>query len=408
VIDDLAEARQRDANDPCGQFRARFSLPEDVVYLDGNSLGALPVATKAVLDDAVARQWGRDLVTSWNRNGWMDVPQRIGDRIASLIGAKPGEVIVTDSVSINIFKLLTALIRLRPGRRTILSEAGNFPTDAYVASGVADMLGLNLRLAERDGVLAALDDDCVALLLTHVHYRTGARFDMAAVNAAAVERGIPVIWDLSHSVGAIPLNLHEMGSEYAVGCGYKYLNGGPGAPGFVYVAGSKQAVLRPALQGWMGHHAPFDFTDEFFPGQGMQRFRTGTPPILSMLALESGIAAFDGVDMAALWRKSVELFTYFATLMTKNCPEFRLVTPADPMQRGSHISFAHRDGWPINNALIARGVIGDYRHPDILRFGLSPLYTGFADVWRAVDALADIMRSGEWRRPEFSVQSAVT
>ena len=402
------EARVLDAADSLAQLRERFVIPDGVSYLDGNSLGVMPKAAKAVMDDAVNRQWGHDLIRSWNDNDWIDAPQRIGGKIAPLIGAQADEVIVADSVSVNIFKLLTALLRKHPGRGKFVTEAGNFPTDAHVAAGAAEFAGVDLRLLPRDEIMGALDDDTAALLLTHVHYKTGEKFDMVAVNAAAKQYDIPVLWDLSHSTGAVPLDLKQDGGEYAVGCGYKYLNGGPGAPAFVYVAKEQQDDFRTPLQGWMGHKAPFDFEDKYTPGKGMDRFLVGTPPVLSLLALETGIDAFEDVAMDALWEKSQKLFDFLTAQMDEHCPELELITPQYPDLRGSHASYAHPDAWPINNALIAQGVIGDFRTPDVLRLGLTPLYTSFEDIARAVTILSDIMNSEEWRKPEYAAKSKVT
>ncbi len=404
----LMDAKARDANDPLAGWRDQFVLPEGVIYLDGNSLGALPQSTSAIMHDAVERQWGNDLIRSWNSNDWIGAPQRIGDKIAPLIGAAAGEVIVADSVSVNIFKLLTALTKHRPGATHILSEAGNFPTDAHVAAGVAEIVGLQLELLPRADIMAAIEAETAVLLLTHVHYKTGERYDMAAMTAAAVAKGVPFIWDLSHSTGAVPLDLPASGAHYAVGCGYKYLNGGPGAPAFVYVASDKQADLRSPLQGWMGHKRPFAFEDGYEPGEGLDRMLVGTAPILSMLALEAGVDIMAEAQMGAVWQKSQALFAYMAQLMAARCPGLERVTPADPDLRGSHISFSHPDAWPINNALIARGVIGDFRAPDILRFGLTPLYIGYADIWHAVDILTDIIDDNEWRKPQYNEMAKVT
>ncbi|WP_164116203.1 kynureninase [Sphingorhabdus sp. Alg239-R122] len=404
----LEEARARDAADPLGQWRKHFELPKDVTYLDGNSLGPLPRKAKSVMQDAVERQWGHDLIRSWNSNDWIGAPQRIGGKIAGLIGAAAGEVIVADSVSVNIFKLITAIVRQRGGTTHIISETGNFPTDAHVAAGAADILGLELKLLPRDEIVSAIADDTAMLLLTHVHYKTGTRFDMAAVTAAAKAKGVPVIWDLSHSTGAVPLDLPRDGAQYAVGCGYKYLNGGPGAPAFIYVAKDHQEALRSPLQGWMGHKRPFAFEDAYEPASGLDRMLVGTPSILSMLAMEAGVDIMADADMQALWEKSQALFDYMAGLMAARCPQFQMVSPTDAAERGSHISFAHEHAWPINNALIAHGVIGDFRAPDILRLGLTPLYLGFEDIWRTVDILGGIMDSDEWQKPQYSEAAKVT
>lgn len=404
----LEDAQALDAADHLRTFRDRFAMPDGVIYLDGNSLGAMPRDTVELMQDAVERQWGYDLIRSWNSNDWIGAPGRVGGKIATLLGAQPDEVIVADSTSVNIFKLLVALAEGREGATHILSEAGNFPTDAHIADGAARLTGLDLKLLDRDAVVDAIAPDTAVLLLTHVHYKSGARWDMSAVTAAARAKGVPVIWDLSHSTGAVPLDLHSAGADYAVGCGYKYLNGGPGAPAFLYVAKDKQTDLRSPLQGWMGHAAPFAFTDPYEAGPGMNRFLCGTAPMLSLLALEGGVESFAGSSVDILWAKSQKLFDLFAEQMAARCPEFRLITPTNAAQRGSHISFAHPDAWPINNALIERGVIGDFRAPDVLRLGLTPLYLGFADVWRAVDILADIMATGVWQDERHQARKAVT
>lgn len=403
----LSEVRALDASDPLGFARTRFQLPDGLVYLDGNSLGVLPKETETRQRHVVTHEWGERLIRSWNEAGWIDAPARVGAKLAPLIGARPHEVIVADSTSVNLFKLLVAAARLSK-RPTLLSEAGNFHTDLHVAAGVADVLGLRLEVAPREEIEARVGADTNLLLLTHVHYKTAERFDMAAVTERARAAGAPVLWDLSHSVGAVPLDLNGAGAELAVGCGYKYLNGGPGAPAFLYVAEHLQEALRSPLQGWMGHAEPFAFTDDYRPGAGMMRFLAGTPPILSLAALESGIASFEGVTMEQLWAKSVRLWDLFARLMAVRVPELRLVSPLEPQRRGSHISFAHPHAYEICQALIADQVIGDFRAPDVLRFGLTPLYLRYEDVWVAVDRLANVMAGERWREPRFSVRAAVT
>jgi kynureninase len=402
------EARALDAADTLRAFRDRFHLPEGVIYLDGNSLGALPKAAVARQQEVVAKEWGNSLIRSWNEHDWIGAPQRIGARIAPLIGAMPHEVIVADSVTVNIFKLLTAAAPLAPERRTILSEAGNFHTDLHVASGAADLLGMELRVAERGRLDEEIGPDTNLLLLTHVHYKAGFRFDMAEVTARAKALGATTLWDLSHSVGAVPLHLNRDGAELAVGCGYKYLNGGPGAPAFLYVAEHLQERLRPALRGWMGHAAPFAFTDYYEPAPGISRFLAGTPPMLSLLALESGVESFAGTDMETIWAKSVALFDLFARLAEERCPELQCISPREPERRGSHISFRHAHAFEICQAMIADGVIGDFRAPDVIRFGLTPLYLGHEDVVEAVERMTAILDSGRWREPRFAVRGKVT
>ncbi|MFN3944755.1 MAG: kynureninase [Allosphingosinicella sp.] len=401
------EARALDREDPLRELRARFDLPDGLIYLDGNSLGALPRAAVARQQEVVTREWGTSLIRSWNDHGWIDAPARVGAKIAPLIGAGPHEVIVTDSTSVNLFKLLAAAARLSD-RRVILTESGNFHTDLHIAAGVAELMGFELRVVARDAVEVAIGPDVALLLLTHVHYKSGARWDMAALTARATAAGVRTVWDLSHSAGAVPLDLNGAGAELAVGCGYKYLNGGPGAPAFLYVAEHLQESLANPLSGWMGHAEPFAFTDDYRPAPGIARFLTGTPTILGLAALESGVESFAGVSMEALWAKSVALVDLFARLAAERCPELACVTPMDPEARGSHISFAHPHAFEICQALIADGVIGDFRAPDIVRFGITPLYVGHEDVWRAVDILADILATGRWRDPRFAVRGKVT
>lgn len=403
-----ADARARDATDPLRACQDRFHLPDGIIYLDGNSLGALPKAAVNRLNEVIVEEWGSELIRSWNSRDWINAPSRLGARIAGLIGARPHEVIVADSTSVNLFKLLSAALPLSPDRPVLLSEPGNFHTDLHVASGLAETLPIRLETVPRGDIAGRLAEDVNLLLLTHVHYKTAERFDMAGLTAAAADKGIRTLWDLSHSTGAVPLALNRDGVELAVGCTYKYLNGGPGAPAFLYVAEHMQDRLMPVLRGWMGHAAPFAFTDDYRPAPGIRRFLTGTPPMLSLLGLEAGLAAFDGVTMDGLWAKSVQLFDLFAALAAERCPELTCVSPADPVRRGSHISFAHEHAFEICQALIARGVIGDFRAPDIVRFGLTPLYLGHEDVWRAVDILADILARESWRDPQYAVRGAVT
>jgi kynureninase len=371
----------------------------------------LPATSVRKIEDVVLHQWGNSLIRSWNDHGWIDAPQRIGAKIARLIGAKPHEVIVADSVTVNLFKLITAAGRLAPDRPVLLSEAGNFHTDLHVASGAVEAVpGMRLEVVERNGVEAAIGPETNLLLLTHVHYKSAARFDMAAVTERARAAGARTIWDLSHSAGAVPLHLNADGAELAVGCGYKYLNGGPGAPAFLYVAEHLQEELAPILRGWMGHAAPFAFTDHYEPAPGIARFLAGTPPILSMSALECGVESFNGVSMETLWAKAVALFDLFARLAEERCAQHGLqrISPPEPEWRGSHISFRHPHAFELCQALIADGVIGDFRAPDVVRFGITPLYLGHEDVWAAVERMAVILETGRWRDPHFAVRGKVT
>jgi kynureninase len=401
-------ARALDAADPLRSFRDRFVLPEGIVYLDGNSLGALPRATIQRQREAVEEEWGEELIRSWNSRGWIDAPQRVGAKVARLIGAQPHEVIVADSTSVNLFKLIVAAAALSPGRKQLLSEAGNFHTDLHIADGAAELAGLRLDIVGRDDLDAAMGAETNLLLLTHVHYKAGFRFGMAEVTARAKSAGATTIWDLSHSAGAVPLALNRDGAELAVGCGYKYLNGGPGAPAFLYVAEALQERLVSPIRGWMGHAEPFAFTDGYTPAPGIARFLAGTPPILSLAALESGVDSFAGTEMEALWAKAVALFDLFAALAAERCSDLACISPLDPDRRGSHISFRHPHAFELCQALIAEGVIGDFRSPDVVRFGLTPLYLGYEDVWRAVEIIADVLDSGRWQDPKFALRGKVT
>jgi kynureninase len=400
------EARALDAADPLRPFRDRFALPQGVIYLDGNSLGPLPRATAPALGDMIERQWGERLIRSWNE-GWIEAPRRIGGKIAGLIGAGADEVIVADSTSANLFKLIVAALRLDPSRNVVVSELGNFPTDLHIAEGAVGCVpGAVLKAVPRDAIDAALGDDTALLLLTHVHYKTAERFDMAAWSARAHAVGALVLWDLSHSAGAVPVDLNGAGADLAVGCGYKYLNGGPGAPAFLHVNTKWQDRLANPLSGWMGHAAPFAFEDGYRPAAGMTRWLAGTPPMLGLAGLEAGVDLMLEADPGHLQAKSAGLFDTFAAIGATLGLEG--VSPADPGLRGSHISFRHPQAHALCQALIARGVIGDFRDPDILRFGLTPLYLGFEDVVRAGAILRDILATGAHLDPEFSKRHAVT
>lgn len=402
----LAEAEALDRADPLAPLRARFAAPDGVIYLDGNSLGMLPNATISANADMVTRQWGNRLIRSWNE-GWIDAPMRVGAMVAPLIGARSDEVIACDSTSINLFKLIVAVLRHDPKRRVVLSEAGNFPTDLHIAAGaVACVAGAELRVVPRGDVKAALGDDVALLLLTHVHYKGGARFAMAEWTARAHDAGALMLWDLSHSAGAVAVDLNADRADLAVGCGYKYLNGGPGAPAFLFVAERWQELLENPLSGWMGHAEPFGFSDDYTPAAGMKRWLTGTPPMLALGALEAGLAMWEGVDMAAVEAKSAALFEIL--LAAGERAGLSCVTPRDPAERGSHISFHHVEAYAIVQALIARGVIGDFRDPDVARFGLTPLTQSYADVWRAGEALVDVMATRDWDQRLFRARAAVT
>jgi kynureninase len=406
----LADIRALDAADPLAGFRARFTLPDGVIYLDGNSLGALPVDVPARMEDVIRREWGEDLIRSWNTNDWINAPGRLGAKIARLIGAGDDEVIAGESTSVNIFKALCACIQLSAGRSIILSEVGNFPTDAYMMEGIAAFSGGRIRqsLVAREAIEDALTEDVAALLLTHTHYKSGQLHDMAALTRKAHAKGIPVIWDLSHSAGAMPVSLNACEADFAVGCGYKYLNGGPGAPAFLFAAKRHHDKIFPVLSGWLGHARPFAFDDGYEAAPGIDRFQCGTPGILGMAALEVGLDIMLEADMDDVRAKSQALGDLFIELVEGRLDGFELRSPRNAAERGSQVSIAHPDGYAIMQALIARGVIGDFRAPDILRFGFTPLYVSHEDVWTAVDTLAGVMQSGEWRQERFSVRSAVT
>jgi kynureninase len=403
------EAKQLDASDPLAFARERFRIPEDVIYLDGNSLGALPVVASAALKLTAERQWGEDLIASWNKHDWIDWPTQIAAKLAPIVGAKANELLIADSTSVCLFKLLAAAVATRPGKRTMLTQQANFPTDLYVAQGLAQMLGLELRTVPASEVMAAIDENTAVVTLTHVDYRSASIHDMRAINQAAHAAGALTVWDLSHSAGAIEVDLDGTGCDLALGCGYKYLNGGPGAPAFIYVAERLQDELANPLQGWMGHAEPFAFVDDYRPANGILKFLTGTPSILALAALDAGLATFDGISMADLEAKSRKLSYLFVSEVEARCgSEVRLASPRDPAQRGSHVVFAHPEGYAVMQALIARNVIGDFRAPDLMRFGFTPLYTRFTDVVRAAEILGDILSSREWDQPRFKQRAKVT
>jgi kynureninase len=437
------DCARRDAHDPLRGLREQFMLPDGVVYVDGNSLGALPRATAARVAAAVQAEWGEGLIRSWNDAGWITLPQRVGDRIGALVGARPGECVAADSTSVNLFKVLSAAARIvqadeqgdLPVRRVIVSERQNFPTDLYIAEGLCSELGWTLELLEPPAIAERLrrgrGDDVAILMLTQVNYRTGALHDMAAMTALARSAGALTVWDLAHSAGALEVDLHGAGADFAIGCGYKFLNGGPGAPAFVWVHPRHAERFWQPLSGWMGHAAPFAFQPGYVPAPGISRFLCGTPAVLSLAALECGVdtlhAAAPLGGMAALRAKSVALTELFIALVDERCAAhgFELASPREAARRGSQVSLVHRPadgaghGYAIMQALIARGVIGDFRAgapadrhgpalPDILRFGFTPLYLRFADVFDAVEHLVQVMASGEYREERFNRRSLVT
>ena len=401
-----------DAQDPLRGLRARFRLPRGVIYLDGNSLGALPAAAPARLAKVIGQEWGEGLIRSWNTAGWVDAPRRVGDKIGRLIGARAGETIVADSTTVNLFKLLGMALKLRPGRRVILSDRRNFPTDLYVAEGLIELLGgkHELRLAEPEQMEAAISEDVAVVMLSHVNFSSGAMYDMGRVTGAAHRQGALMLWDLAHSAGAMPLELSACGADFAVGCGYKYLNGGPGAPAFLYIAQRQQAQVQTPLAGWFGHARPFAFETRYAPAPGIEQGLVGTPPMLSLAALETGVDILLEADLQQLREKSVRMTELFIALAGQELAGhgFELASPRDSAQRGSQICLSHAKAWPICQALIAQGVIGDFRAPDILRFGFTPLYLGYAEVWDAVALLKKMMQEHGWNRPEFHQRAKVT
>jgi kynureninase len=399
-----------DAADPLGPKRGAFELPPDVVYLDGNSLGPPPRLARERVQQLLDREWGTGLVRSWNDAGWIEAPLRVGEKIARLIGAAPGEVVVADSTTVNVFKLLSAALALRAGRRVIVMREGEFPTDGYVTQGLAAMTGAELRCVAATDLEVALDADVAAFCVSHVDYRTGEMLDLHRLTDAAHRVGALAMWDLCHSAGAVPLDLTAAGVDLAVGCGYKYLNGGPGAPAFCMVATSHHERLQQPLSGWMGHAAPFAFEQGYRPGTGITRLLSGTPAVLGIAGLEAGVDAWQGVDMVAVRAKSLALAELCVTLVDQRCSGLgiEVVTPREAARRGSQVSLRFADAYPLGRALIARGVIGDFRPPDILRVGLTPLYMRYVDIYDAVEAIHDVLTSGVWRRPEYAVRTVVT
>ena len=410
----LMDARNRDRRDPLASKREAFVLPDDVIYLDGNSLGPLPRNAAGQISSTITKDWGERLIRSWNDAGWIDLPRAIGAKIAPLIGASPHNVVMADSTSVNLFKVLSAACALQPGRTKIITERQNFPTDNYIAEGVIAQLNQGHSLHHTDtpeDLIDALDDDVAVVYLTHINYRNGRMLDMAALTKAAHAHGALIIWDLAHSTGAVPLSLTETGVDFAVGCTYKYLNGGPGAPAFLYVADKHLGQTFQPLSGWFAHKSPFDFDPAYVPAETINQFLCGTPPILSAVALDAALDVWQDVDLSMLREKSLALTDYFIDLVEARCAGkgLTLITPREHSLRGSHVSFTHPDGgYAIISALIADGVIGDFRAPDVMRFGFTPLYTTFSDVWLAVDKLAAILENNTWDQPKFHARKAVT
>ena len=390
--------------------RAMFHLPKGLIYLDGNSLGPLPRTAAARVARTITHEWGEMLITGWNKAGWMDQPRAIGDRIARLIGAEPGHVVMGDTLSIKVYQALASCLQMNPSRRVILSDTGNFPSDLYMAQGLCQTLGPGyvLKTVAPEDVADAIDDTIAVLMITEVDYRTGRKHDMAALTARAHATGALTVWDLAHSAGALPVDLAGCGADFAVGCSYKFLNSGPGGPAFIYVAPRHANAVLPALSGWLGHAAPFDFDQTYTPGPGIDRMRVGTPPVLQLAALEASLDIWDLVDMQDLRAASLDLSDQFIQGVKAACPQLELATPRDRAMRGSQVAFRHNDGYAIMQALIAGGVIGDFRAPDILRFGITPLFINADDVAAAIGRLAEVMDGALWDRPEYKFRAKVT
>ncbi|WP_421696030.1 kynureninase [Aestuariivirga sp.] len=401
-----------DARDPLAGKRAAFLIPEGLIYLDGNSLGVLPKAVPARVMEVTEQQWGTTLIKSWNEHGWFDLTRKVGDRIARLVGAPPASVIAGDTISVNLFKLLGAAAKLNPSRRVILSDSGNFPSDLYVAQGFRDLMddGYELKVVAPDEVMDAINGKVAFTMITEVDYRTARLHDMKAVTAKAHAHGALTIWDLAHSAGATPVDLTGSGADFALGCTYKYLNGGPGAPAFLYVRPDLQDKVQPPLSGWWGHAAPFAFDLDYRPAPGIIRNQCGTQPILSLAALDAALDVWDDVEMSAIRAKSLALCKTFIDLVEQRCAAHgvKVAGPRSMELRGSHVSIHHGQGYAVMQALIAANVVGDFRSPDMMRFGFTPLYTSFADVWDAVDILARILDGREWDHPQFLAKKAVT
>lgn len=387
-----------------------FDLPEGMIYLDGNSLGPLPKAVPARVAQAISGEWGAHLIKGWNLDGWMAQPARVGDLVGRLIGAPPGSVVMGDTLSIKVYQALDAALKMRPDRRVILSDSGNFPSDLYMAQGLIGTIGKGyaLRTPAPDAVAAAITDEVAVVMLTHVDYRTGRMHDIDAITRAAHAAGAVMIWDLAHSAGAMALDIAGIGAEFAVGCSYKYLNGGPGAPAFIHARPDIVERIDPALAGWLGHAAPFAMEPGYRPAMSTERLRVGTPPILQLAVLQEALKVWDGVDMAALRAASIALTERFIAEVEARCPMLVLASPRDPARRGSQVSFAFEHGYAAMQALIARGVIGDFRAPDIMRFGFTPLYIDEADVIAAAAILQEVLTTEAWRDPAYRVRGKVT
>jgi kynureninase len=401
-----------DASDPLAQFQQRFLIPDGIIYMNGNSLGPLTRDAQLRMDKVVNDEWGRELIRGWNSAGWYELPWRVGDKIGQLAGAAPGETVVCDSTSVNLFKVVAAAFLMQEGRNTIVTEAGNFPTDLYMLDGLKRFVGdeCNIDIHARDDVVSSINSKTAVVVLTHVHYVSAAIFPMAEITARAHEAGALVVWDLSHSIGAIQADLNDSEVDFAVGCGYKHLNGGPGAPGFIYAAKRHHATMQQPLSGWFGHARPFEFSDEFIPAENIRRMLSGTTGVLGASALEAGVDVMLEADAAAMQEKRVRLSGLFQELVTELCVDFdlQLASPEDAADRGAHISYRHEHGYAIMQNLIARGVIGDFRAPDYMRFGFSPLFMRYADIRAAVEVLQDILTTKSYEKAEYQALNAVT
>ena len=408
----LEDARARDRADPLRAFREQFLLPDGLVYLDGNSLGPPPVATRSRLSALIDHEWGGGLVRSWNTHDWISSPTTIGAKIAGLVGAQSDQIIVTDSTSVNIFRLVLSALELQRGRQVVLSETGNFPTDLYCCEGAIRAIGAGhrLRLEHRSELIEAIDADTALVVLTHVNYKSAQIFDMAEITRIAHERGALVLWDLCHSTGAVTVDLDGIQADFAVGCGYKYLNGGPGAPAFLYVARRHHASATNSISGWLGHDRPFEFADSYTPANGIRRFLSGTPSILANSALEVGVDLVLEAGLPALMQKSKQLSTLFIDLVDSlgGGSGLTLLSPRDANDRGSHISYSHPYGYELMQALIDANVIGDFRAPDVVRFGFTPLYTRYEDIWIAVNRLNKVLSEAHWKNPRYAIRARVT
>ena len=408
----FSDCERMDLDDPLAHFRGEFDLPEDTVYLNGNSLGAMPKKALARAQRVITEEWGRDLIRSWNTHGWFQLAQRLGDKLAPVIGADAGEVVVTDSTGINLFKVLAAALSLRPERKRIVMEGSNFPTDNYTAQGLVQLLGNRHEIvfAEGDEIVAAIDESVAVVCLTQVHYKSGRVLDMQAISEKTQRCGALSIWDLCHSAGALPVDLNGCNVDFAVGCTYKYLNCGPGSPGFIFTAKRHQGVALQPLTGWWGHAAPFAFERDYRPADSINQMLSGTQPIVSLSLCEIGLDIAARADMQQVRRKSQQLGDLFIRLLDEQCSEFdfEILSPRDAERRGSQVAIAHPRGYAIVQALIARKIIGDFRAPDVMRFGFSGLYVSYLDVWHTVTALRHIMRDELWRDPAYNQRHAVT